>query len=46
MEREADEVEVFETFGGDLSVKHQTENQTAKGTGDRSDKLVDEMQQS
>ncbi|MNE51725.1 hypothetical protein D3C80_1463640 [compost metagenome] len=35
---QADEVEVFELFGGDLPVKHHIVTIRAKGMGDRSHK--------
>lgn len=37
-QREADEVEVFELFGGGLPVMHRTVTARAKGMGDRSHK--------
>ncbi|MFD1266228.1 hypothetical protein ACFQ3Y_02100 [Paenibacillus motobuensis] len=43
---QADEVEVFEMFGGDLSVWHHTVTVKAKRTGDCSDKPYGWMQDS
>lgn len=43
--RQADEVEVFEMFGGDLPVHDiQPIAENAKGSGDRSDKRTARMQ--
>ncbi|MNC57697.1 hypothetical protein D3C75_1073760 [compost metagenome] len=42
---QADEVEVFELFGGDLPVKHHIVTIRAKGMGDRSHKPFGMMPQ-
>ncbi|WP_059049030.1 hypothetical protein [Paenibacillus senegalimassiliensis] len=41
---EADEVEVFEMFGGGLPVSHHTVTVWAKGMGDRSHKPYGQME--